>query len=360
MTSSKKGAQSKIVAPTAKKLAPMPNGEDILSKGTEYYRIKKAAEILECTPDDLLHMGATGNAEIMAVVVDSGYFEWSISWDGSPSGDLEPPFRTWFDASDRVILSMSDLAQIEGRGWAIPSFFYAPAKAMALTKRWNGFNFVRAYDDGNPTEVGDGNDSMGKVSAAQTDITHEHVVGLKTYVPPVFGEKERKSNVWNSEEFFKRMEVNAVNVLWHSIHSSQLDAESAEDTPDGERGGEVPIKKIAEKTTIDHLFIAKIELQRLIDGAPRDDAALARNKQMTETLIEREHGNTLRFSKPKIAILKAAIYCLNECLDKKLTGTALTILIEENAKQFWPKVGAPPLEVSTIEETLRDALNGRI
>lgn len=57
---------------------PTLDGTDYISESTEYFRISKAAELLECTPEDLLHLGVNYKVEIMAPVLSEGVYEWAI------------------------------------------------------------------------------------------------------------------------------------------------------------------------------------------------------------------------------------------------------------------------------------------
>lgn len=324
------------------KMVPAPEGEDIISKGTEYFRISKAAEILGCTADDLLHMGATGNAEIMAPVVAKGQFEWPVDGDGLEFPEVDVPFVVEFDAKDRVILSVSDLASIEGKGWTIPRLFYAPSKARELIKN-------------NPVSLSDALERENE-SKRLTILKIEKITeGIETQIAEKFD---------TSDESDRLKATRARNSLANWTASlSTPSVLTSEMSIFRERYFYVPwypvapVELDAEKTTINHLFILKKELLRLKNGQPQDNVVLDRNKQMHEqTLKPKIHGNTEINALIRESVLKAAIYCLNEFPDKcRKSNVSWAKLIDEKARLFWPE-GDPPLSRDKIERMLGDAL----
>lgn len=268
----------------ASKQIPTLDGTDIISTGTSYFRIRKAAALLECTADDLLHLGATGNAEIMAPVVSPGIFEWSIGMDGIGPNKTEHSIRRTFDATDRIILTMDDLAVVEAIGWVVPSFLYSIPLAREITK--DSHPYCKQSLD------------LKSDSIAPSEISPQ--------------------------------------TLWQVAN---------------------PYEQDAERTTIDHLFISKKELGRLVNGQPLDSAALARKKKVNEKNSEATNGHTERYASVHESILKAAIYCKNkwpaQCGEFNRTWAQL---IDDKAPLFWSKEGKPPLSRDRMERLLGEAL----
>lgn len=353
---------------------PAPDGDDIISKGTAYFRIDRAAALLGCTSEDLLHLGATGNAEIIAPVIAGGGYEWPVAWDGTPFPDLEPSFHAEFNAADRVILSAFDLAKIEGIGWTIPTFFCAPAKAREVTENWHGSAFFGQGELSAPepqglgAETGDGVDGERADHSPERVFTDADVIAAKSYRPNRGMPKQwHTPNPKHEKAFLKRMDENAVSIPWYAVnpvarhiddaYADGLDAKVVNDKiAEFERN-----RPPAEKTTIAHLFIAKPELLRLKSGLPQNDAALERNKQMqAQAENKRPHGGAERFAIPRVPVLQAAIYCAAKepALFQNATEWT-TRIFQTEARGIWRRQGTITLRESTIEGLLRDAVNGR-
>lgn len=259
------------------KIIPTPDGEDIVSKGTEYFRINKAAEILGCTSDDLLHLGAIGKAEIMAPVISKGRFEWPIGSAGIAFPELDNPTQKEFNATDRVILSKIDLASIEAIGWTIPTFFYAPSSARKV------------------------------IEDAQLWLGEATEQGEIHYITDETGEITRSSQLFSIAPYVVDNDLNELREIsyfspWHPVSSLEQDLNDTIIFPS--------IENNSEKTTINHLFISKKELQRLVSGQAQDDATAKRNMKINEEPVA-SNGHFERHARPQVLVLKAALYCLD-------------------------------------------------
>jgi hypothetical protein len=342
MLKSKTGTSSQQATSSNKIGSPTPDGTDIISRGTEYFRISKAAEILRCTADDLLHMGATGNAEIMAAVLAKGYFEWPVDGDGLGFPEVDEPFVVEFDGKDRVILSDKDLANIEGKGWTIPRFFYSPTKAReviknapvslseALENEEERKRLIKLkIDDYSKTYEAQIADKFDLDNEADIEKASSSRAGFESYKASL----SEPSGLTSSQIAIREY---AFYAAWYPVDELEPDA---------------------EKTTIDHLFISKKELLRLKNGLPQDDAVLKRNKKILEqTLQSKIHGNTEVNASIRESILKAAIYCMYNYPEKcKKDNVSWAKVIDEKAPIFWQD-GEPPRSKSTIERLLGEAL----
>ena len=290
---------------------PKPDGEDILSKGTEYFRINRAAEMLRCTADDLLHMGAMGNASILAPVLSEGLFQWPVGSDGIGFDEIEEPFKRAFGFTDRVVLSMNDLSKIEAVGWTVPNSFSSRKAAQDVIDNLQSFMFVPSEQ---PDEIISQRKEAGEV--VETWVRHD-------------------SKPWKPDSELLPLREIGLYAPWHAVH---------------------PIRKDAKKTTINQLFISKKELLRLIKGQPQDDMTLARKKKANEKKLEQVNGHTERHAATRETILKVAIYCKatwpDEC-GKSIRAWATQI--DDMSHKFWEK-GVPPIGRESIERLLGEAV----
>lgn len=290
--------------------------KETISTNAEYFRIGKAAEMLGCTADDLLHMGVNYRVEIMAPVLLEGVYEWAINPLSSGYPEIIGPVRQYFDAAERVILSWTDLAKIEGIGWSIPTFFYAPPKAKEIDELLLGC-LPQSLDGFELNDVMTISRNEGGV-----------LISSVTYSPMKL--------VRPDEELIARRKTQYL-AAWYQEKSSEENS---------------------KKTTIDHLFISRKELERLRIGQPND----ASSKPDRGQVFKAPHGNIERFAAKREPVLKAAIYCIanyhEQCIGSSgVLATRLATLIDEKAALFWPVDGLPPLARQTIEEMLREALN---
>ena len=320
---------------------------NIILKSSEYFRIAKAAEILSCKPEDLLHMGAIGSAEIMAAVVAEGVFEWPIGSQGIPFPEIDEPFREYFGVYDRVVLSKRDLARIEAVGWTIPSFFRDISRARELIERSEFFD----------------TETLGAITSpadADADVGVEVEVELDGQSTSVLNADREATD--NDAAIRKEYAAKFADLVERLSQSSEGGGANEEANFLREIAFQSPWQAVdpsgpnADKTTVDHLFITRKELVRLMNGLPQDPATLARNKITTEPLPRIEHGNTAGNAKINETILKAAIYCKEKWADKcGDTNTKWAEVIDAKADLFWPDRGMPPRSVDRIERLLGEA-----
>lgn len=292
-------------------MTAMPDGEDIISKSSEYFRINRAAEILKCTSDDILHFGAMGNASIMAPVISGGIFQWPVGIDGIGFDEIEEPFKREFGFADRVFLSMTDLAKIEAIGWTVPNHFSSPSAAQEVIDYLQ--TWISAPSE-QPDEIISQREEAGVVVETWV-LSH-----LKPWKP--------------DSELTSLREI-GLYAPWHAVH---------------------PLQKEANRTTINQLFISKEELSRLINRQPQDNVALARKKKATEKNSGQVNGHVERHASIRESILKAAIYCKAEWPDQcGESNRSWAEQIDAKAPLFWPK-GEPPLSRERIERLLGEAV----
>ena len=296
---------------TNRQVEPIPEKNAPFFQDRDFFRIDSAAEILGCTSSDLLHLGAVGKVELIAPVLTEGVFEWPVGADGIGIAEIDEPFRVEFGASDRVILSMIDLAKLEGVGWVVPTSFRAPHKARELLEyqqTWEGE--VKEVDS---------------ITYSRPSGPWKHVEGRASLskIEPV------KLTV----EAATLREI-CLDSTWRAVSSFGC--------------GDI-------KTTIDHLFISKQELIRLKNRGPLSDVAQARNLADVRPSGKDKHGNSLRFGSVREDVLAAAIYVLRTWPQHSTKNAReLATLIDEKAELFW-KERTPPLASETIARLLSKA-----
>lgn len=324
---------------TTQPTVPDAQQSSYIAANVRYFKIAKAAEILGCSQDDLLHLGANGQAEIMAPVLLSEAFEWPVGSCTVAFPEIDVPFQIRFSAADRVILSKFDLSKIEAVGWANPIAFYAPAKARDLVENASIFSGIDA-DDLPQEQLQDVNSG---------DV----IEGWRVVRPPPAP---------ISDDASLRLREYGFNSLWYATGS--VEHFSDDDTSHIENSAELT-PTLSEMTRIEHLFVSKAEVQRLKAGIPQHEIVASRGENLLEADLERTIRHLDRHSSRREPMWKAAVYTLAKmlCLERgsKVAAPELRNQIGIEAMTLW-QTGLPPflLAVGTIEDHLSDALNGRM
>ena len=232
----------------------------------EYFRIGKAAEKLSAieliSADDLLHMGTSGNAEIVAPVVSEGTYEWPEGFLLAAFPELSEPFRRKFDSSDRVILLKDDLDHMEAVGWAIPNAFRAPFTAREVIQYlqfcmpippWKNSELTSPVDadkaqqlvdllKAQPFEVSDPDIEAVTISKYQGNSEEALSLNKREVIQEAikYASKGRAKHLDDDDVILLRKL--AFHAPWHAVE---------------------PSKDNSERTTIDHLFIAAKEVERI-------------------------------------------------------------------------------------------------
>lgn len=276
---------------------------------SNYFRINRASEILECTADELLHLGVMNQVRIMAPVFAEGLYEWSIHPESTLFPEIVERPKHYFNAADRVVLSCTDLAIIEASGCVTPELFYAPTQSKSMDELLKSFHdqLSLAYE---PEDINTVTKSHG-----------ENVIFSIVYAP-------LKLLKPDSDLIPKR--INRYFDAWYPLFPTGNDA----------------------ATTINDLFISRKEIERLKLGQPQELSSPVEPEGNAKVV----HGNTLKNKLIEISILKAAIYCYKISPNQCNNGSEFAKVIDEKALLFW-KQGSPPRSLDWIERILRDALN---
>lgn len=294
---------------------PTLDGTDYISISSEYFRISKAAELLGCTAEELLHLGVNYQIEIMAPVFSEGIYKWAIEPESAGFPEIIGPVELYFNASDRVLLSREDLAKIEAIGWAIPTFFYAPSKAQEFDDLLLSVSVPAALNKLAPENTA--TISRRKADALISSITFTPTKLLKPDSELIPTRKAHYYSAWYSDT--------------------------------------APIA-CPEKTTISNLFISKAELERLNSGQSMGDA----NMPSRRPIFREPSKYVERHAADRESILAAAIYCKKTWPEKCKDIQTLTREIELNAELFWPIDMKPPREHDGVVRLLSAATKGHV
>lgn len=308
--------------PTQAQTIPHPLGNDPISVNTKYYKIEKAAEILNCSADDIVHLGSLGKMEVMAPVLSSSIFEWPVGAAGIPFPALEKPFHCRFNVTDRVILSKFDLASIEAIGKAVPHYFFLPSKAREAIRdledlSLDGMDFL--YEEDKKEEEGK---TIGSIAVFKQvgdfELTDEEIT--------------RRELSYHSP--------------WHKV--------SPDDNPTTEcMTAEDPA------ITIENLFISKEEIIRIMNGLPQEKEATKRSSIEDEIHSQKNINYLNRHASAREPIWTTAIYCLTQMQGRKISAAELAKNVEKAAVRLYPESGALSLSLKTIEAHLSSAIAGR-
>ncbi|AXW42571.1 hypothetical protein CJO90_05565 [Ralstonia solanacearum] len=311
----------------------------------EYVRLARAAELIGCDADQLLHLGAIGEVTLLAPVMAEGEYEWPVDIAGRES--WREPFRATFDASDRVILHRRDVAKIEAMGWVIPRLFFSPDVARQIASRWNS----EAQGDsasfrGLPKDVAQPNDARVRRQSQANEINVAQLIKLTVSSKGEAVESGQEVALAEMSPY-ESMIGHADIVPWFPVDTRlPLEVLRATTVPAIE-------DKTANRTTVDHLFVSMAEIERLKQGASQDDAA---EKRKTEPIEPRKrHRRLTPGDTPREQVLLAAMTCYFKQLNPSLkppTGVAWVKAVDEKGGLFW-RTGSPPMSVDEMERLLR-------
>lgn len=325
--------------PTTQSTLPDAQESSFIAENVRHFKIARAAEILGCSQDDLLHLGANGQAEIMAPVLSSKVFEWPVGSCAVGFPEIDLPFQIRFSAADRVILSRLDLSKIEAVGWANPIAFYAPSRARELVEQASIFWGIDADDP--PQEQ-------------LQDVNSGDVIGGWRVVRP--------PPAPILDDATLRLREYGFNALWYAMDS--VEHMGDDETTRPENSYELT-SELSETIRVEHLFVSKAEVQRLKAGIPQHEIVASRGENLVEPDLERTIKHLDRHSSRREPMWKAAVYTLARmlCLERgsKVAAPELRNQIGIEAMTLWEK-GLPAflLAEATIEDYLSDALNGRM
>lgn len=311
----------------AEKLPSKSN--DYVVACAEHLKLSRAADLLGCKPEDLLHLGVSGKIQIMSPVLCAGIYVWDVSTENTQDSlafpEIRGPIKRVFDAAERVVLRWVDLAKIEGVGWVIPSCFYSPSHAQEIDEFLiSGLSAV--HSSANLSEVDD--------EEAITTVTRSE--GGKELMSVVFSMKQKFDL---DDRLTTRRRSAYLSNAWYPFEEHTVDAQHS------------------PRTTIDHLFLSKEEFERINKRELSADAERP-GRGETQKLV---HGNVESNAQKRKPVYEAAIYCLANFFDQcsnngKVVGTRLAQVIDEKAPLFWPEDYEPNLKRSTIETLIREAL----
>lgn len=291
-----------------------------------WLKFPAAAQLLGCSVDVLLHLGATGQVEVFAPIVEAADYAWPPGVMESGLIEIDVPFVRAFDAASRVMLYPSDLARIEAVGWTVPWQFSAPNyAAAALIQAPRSFEeSLQRRHDKRLRDAAVFASSFPALRAAFDDVGAPADAGA--YPTPGTLEFERAG----LEAFRERAPL----LPWTIIEPPAPDA---------------------ARTTVEHLFVSRAEIARLQQGRPPTQPV-----QEPAPEPRREHGLKEYHGNRRFEVLFAAIWVLRKQIRPVIQSStnwrqAWREQIDLHAPTLWTG-REPSLEATTIEELLGDAL----
>lgn len=337
----------------------VPDKKNIAFANSEYFRIRKAAEMLGCEAEDLLHLGAVGNAQIMAPVLTEAQFELTGETVGLTYLEIDLPFRAVFGPEHRVILSRMDLARIEATGWAVPYEFACPSRTQKYIEHWETFSGEEDHEASDRATSEMRSRVVAMLESQLAAITEE-TLAERGYDGSLSVDQARAS----AREAFERDVAAADENGSFRVHSFRTHVKPDPKSDEGMLQAMAlydpwrlaePMPDDAPKTTIAHLFLSRTEVERLEKGLPQEGVAQAlKNQDKKERTVP--HGNSERFANRREQILAAAIYCKERWPDRCSKVADWVRCLEQNASVFWSRSEQPPSAPDTIARLLSSAL----
>jgi hypothetical protein len=297
-----------------------------LDERVQWLKFPAAAQLLGCSVDALLHLGATGQVEVFAPIVEEADYAWPPGVMEAGLIEIDAPFVRAFDAASRVMLYPSDLARIEAVGWTVPWQFCAPGYAAAvLTQAPRSFeeSLERRHDK---------RLAAAAVFASRFPALHVAFDGVG---PPVDADACPAPGTLEFDRAgLEALRERAPMLPWTIVEPPAPDA---------------------TRTTVEHLFVSRAEIARLQQGGPP-------TQPLQEPVPEprREHGLKEFHSRRRFEVLFAAIWVLRKQIGPVIQSgknwrQAWREQIDLHAPAFWTE-GEPPLRAKTIEDLLGDVL----
>lgn len=301
----------------------------------QFYRIDKVAEMLGCTTGDVLQLGISGKIAISAPIIAGGKYTWPNGLALAAFPEISEPFTYAFDEVDRVVLSMHDLARIEAVGGVIPQSFISTSRAQqAIDSCFDSFEEIVNFEQRPIPELQQMvTDERLKFEAfLDSDVQYNNddkaLIAKSLFEDPgpmqegvrlAFHKFQRRS----ADDWYKLRKL-GLESIWKSTGQ---------------------IKRKSPKTTIDHLFVSREQVENLTNVVPKSP-----KKANT---CDMENGHTERHHANREAVLFAFAYCLQKYgAGEPKTATEWARLIEQRCAEFWT-TGQPRLSLATIETLLR-------
>jgi hypothetical protein len=307
----------------------MPQKSEKFIDLMQLMKLEKAANLLSCGTDELLHLGATGRLEVVAPVVAEGEFSWPPDIMASGLIEFDAPIVRYFDASSRIMLFPSDVAKIEAVGWTIPWRFYSPFHSQKSIDQ-----APRSFED-SLIERHEKRERAASSFAERFSDIDKLLLEMK---PDVDSATNSLIDIPGSLEFdragIEYLRKTALDLSWTMVE---------------------PFDENSERTTVEHLFISRQEFFRLRDGSPQ--TMPVPTVELSSTPPKPIHGNTERHSKNRFEVLFAAIWSYRNEIEK-LVGTTekWTEMVEIVSRSVWGE-DCTPIRHITIKELLDDVLD---
>lgn len=282
-----------------------------------HHSIGNAANLLNCSAEDLLHLGGIGQVEILAPIKAYGTYQWppKEAFGGFPEC-TKLPMEFELNEPTLVTLTEDDLKRIERLGQVVPRFFFSPELAMEIAPPLR--------------------EDLMQLGAREPEDDDVELPDSEEFYQRIGKTKEEIEKMLELPEHFRTTQT--VGALRQIGYLGPWEAADIDE-------------RSAQPTSIKDLFIWTDEILNIIGGA--DDRGVALVHRQHKKINGSVHGVALSNRLKQLEIVRAAYYILRSriagCKKCNVTHRGLSGLVEQEAFNFW----APDAHRWTIDRIER-------
>ena len=277
----------------------------------EYCRIDRAARLLNCEVEDILHWGAIGSIRIGVFLIDTSA-ELRLR-----QGD--------FKGQDELVnqLRESDFGSFSEKAFTGKYGHVRLEEECDLVSTWRSFYSIRCRASGMWQIPRDGVLKLYLYGVFETKMTPDNCHWMLLYTTNLTSKNGPFSMLLINEKEKISFNINDLFVLGADVIALYNSITNNKALPNIYNNAELALEAKHEKEKVDQTAIP--------------------------------HGNTDNNAVTREAVLKAAMACKKHFSDQCKTYVAWVKTIEDKAPLFWPETGEPPLATDTIERLLGNA-----
>lgn len=257
-----------------------------------------ASEAFGLSIAHIVNLGATGRIRLLAPVLNAGVFVWPTGPGAAAFPEMPRALKRRFGPADRVVISPSNLREIEAQGWSCVHTFVSTEAAQAALEDETWYQVFGA---------------RSKVISAKTG---------PGYAPIRYQVLTEGRGV--------DPDLQDLQLIAPWIPAEQY----------GSGGARTQGSSL--RTTVDHLFADPRELRELLEPAEND--------------VVEPHGNTLRNAQRREQVLAAALHLVYKHPGRYPDATALTTALFHNVDTLWPVEHDLPMTQRSISKLLGQAI----
>ncbi|MDE1714507.1 hypothetical protein PWG14_18545 (plasmid) [Chromobacterium amazonense] len=302
----------------------------------EYYKLEQASQIIgllpdgrQCTPDDLIHLGSLGKAQICFMAIKAPLV---LACMTGTNESAEMIYIEDVRNNNNIFKEFSNII-INWMLWTDKhwpySFYLGPLPHLNFRAYLSESSHDTQLDEDSLLDnESENEEDMGNVSEILTNnIAPIQLQGLYPLTTAILG----------------------------TLQCSDIKEDLVTVQFEDEKNERRYIFSMRTPISSEKLFITAKELKNLRNGLNNNLTINEYNPIKEMIKNTKPHGNAERFAVNREAILKAAIYCKSKWPEQcGETFREWAALIDQKASLFWPEEGEPPLSLDTIERLLGD------